>query len=96
MQALPLSEHGLLRFTLAEAHGHKPFLKVGSIEDLQFQNLTHCLTENLDVLIQRQLSSLTSDDFELGIYFGRNIANRCSAGWQLRIRLKQIILKRYQ
>jgi glutathione synthase/RimK-type ligase-like ATP-grasp enzyme len=61
---------------LAEARGHKPLPKVGAIEDLQSRNLTRYLTENLDALIQRQLGSLTSDDFELGIYFGRNIASR--------------------
>lgn len=61
---------------LAEARGHKPLPKVGAIEDLRSRNLTRYLTENLDALIQRQLGSLTSDDFELGIYFGRNIASR--------------------
>ena len=61
---------------LAEARGHKPLPKVGAIEDLRSRNLTRYLTENLDALIQRQLGSLTSDDFELGIYFGRHIASR--------------------
>src|SRR6185503_17533024 len=61
---------------LAEARGHKPLPKVGAIEDLQSRNLTRCLTEDLHALIQRQLGSLTTDDFELSIYFGRNIASR--------------------
>ncbi|MEO6563657.1 MAG: RimK family protein [Nitrosospira sp.] len=61
---------------LADARGHKPLPKVGAIEDLQSRNLTRYLTEDLHALIQRQLSSLTTDDFELSIYFGRNIASR--------------------
>ncbi|HUW51266.1 MAG TPA: RimK family protein [Sulfuricella sp.] len=60
---------------LAEARGHKPLPRVGTIEDLQSQSLVRHLTEDLDALIQRLLAPLKSDDFELSIYFGRNVTS---------------------
>ena len=58
---------------LAEARGHKPLPKVGTMEDLQSQNLVRYLTEDLNAMIQRLLASLTADDFVLDIYFGRSV-----------------------
>ncbi len=58
---------------LAEARGHKPLPKVGTIEDLQSQNLVRYLTEDLAELIQRVLAPLTTDDFVLEIYFGHSM-----------------------
>ncbi|MDE2366475.1 MAG: RimK-like ATPgrasp N-terminal domain-containing protein, partial [Betaproteobacteria bacterium] len=58
---------------LAEARGHKPLPKVGTIEDLQSRNLVRYLTEDLNTMIQRLLAPLTADDFVLGIYFGRGM-----------------------
>ncbi|WP_090828649.1 RimK family protein [Nitrosovibrio tenuis] len=60
---------------LAEARGHKPLPKVGTIEDLQSQNLVRYLTEDLNAMIQRLLAPLAADDFVLGIYFGRSISS---------------------
>ena len=64
---------------LAEARGQKPLPKVGTMEDLQSQNLVRLLTENLDALIEKSLSTIKSDAFELSIYFGQNLANRYAA-----------------
>lgn len=61
---------------LAEARGHKPLPKVGTIEDLQSQNLVRYLTEDLNELIQRLLAQLAVDDFILEIYFGRSMDAR--------------------
>ncbi len=61
---------------LAEARGQKPLPKVGTMEDLQSQNLVRLLTESLDELIEKSLSTIKSDEFELSIYFGQNLANR--------------------
>lgn len=60
---------------LAEARGHKPLPTVGTIEDLHSQALVRHLTEDLSSLIQRLLGPLTKDEFELGIYFGRDPGN---------------------
>jgi glutathione synthase/RimK-type ligase-like ATP-grasp enzyme len=61
---------------LAEARGHKPLPTVLAIEDLHSQTLVRHLTEDLRSLIQHLLAPLTTDDFELGIYFGRDTGNR--------------------
>jgi glutathione synthase/RimK-type ligase-like ATP-grasp enzyme len=61
---------------LATARGHKPLPNVLTIEDLKSQNMIRILTEDLDELIQRTLSPLKSDTFELSIYFGHNVASR--------------------
>jgi glutathione synthase/RimK-type ligase-like ATP-grasp enzyme len=61
---------------LAEARGHRPMPKVGPIEDLQSQNLVRHLTEDLSALIQRLLTPLRLDDFELAVYFGRTADSR--------------------
>jgi glutathione synthase/RimK-type ligase-like ATP-grasp enzyme len=64
---------------LAEARGHKPLPKVGTMEDLQSRNLVRLLTEDLDELIQNLLAPIKSDSFELSIYFGRNVTRRYDA-----------------
>ncbi|HEV7929311.1 MAG TPA: RimK family protein [Nitrosospira sp.] len=60
---------------LAEARGHKPLPTVGAIEDLHNPTLVRHLTDDLSSLIQRLLAPLATDDFELGIYFGRDTGN---------------------
>ncbi len=64
---------------LAEARGHKPLPKVSTMEDLQSQNLVRLLTEDLDDLVQKLLTPIKSDSFELSIYFGRNVTSRYDA-----------------
>jgi glutathione synthase/RimK-type ligase-like ATP-grasp enzyme len=64
---------------LAEARGHKPLPKVRTMEDLLSRNLVRLLTEDLDELIQRLLDPIKSDEFDLSIYFGRNVTSRYDA-----------------
>ncbi|MDT3706395.1 MAG: RimK family protein [Thiobacillus sp.] len=79
---------------LAEARGHKPLPRVSTMEDLQSQNMVRLLTEDLDELVQRSLASIKSDDFELSIYFGRNVASRHDAlSHQLFSRLQAPLLR---
>jgi glutathione synthase/RimK-type ligase-like ATP-grasp enzyme len=61
---------------LGEARGHKPLPRVSTIEDLQSRNLVRLLTEGLEDQFQRALAPIKSDEFELSIYFGRNVASR--------------------
>lgn len=61
---------------LAEARGHKPLPRAGTIEDLQSPNLVRILTDELAELIDQSLAPLKTDRFELSVYFGRNIAQR--------------------
>lgn len=56
---------------LAEARGHEPLPDVQAIEDLQSDNVSDLVTENLSQLLQSSLLHIDSDTFELAIYFGR-------------------------
>jgi glutathione synthase/RimK-type ligase-like ATP-grasp enzyme len=61
---------------LAEARGHRPLPRAETIEDLHSQTLVRHLVEGLNESIQRALSRLKADTFDLSIYFGRNLARR--------------------
>lgn len=61
---------------LADARGHKPWPRAGTIEDLQSQNLVQVLTAQLSQLVEQTLAPLKSTHFELSVYFGRNLAQR--------------------
>jgi glutathione synthase/RimK-type ligase-like ATP-grasp enzyme len=61
---------------LAEARGHKPMPRAGTLEDMQSQNLVRLLLSGMDDLVQHSLAPIKSDSFELSIYFGRNMASR--------------------
>lgn len=61
---------------LAEARGHKPWPRAGTIEDMQSKNLVQVLTAQLAQLVEQTLAPLKSEHFELSVYFGRNLAQR--------------------
>ncbi len=61
---------------LAAARGHRPLPSVDTIQSLLLSPVVRIASEELDTLIQRSLQPLKSDDFELSIYFGRNVAKR--------------------
>ena len=61
---------------LAEARGHRPWPRAGTIEDLQSQNLVQVLTATLSQLVEQTLAPLKADRFELSVYFGRNLTQR--------------------
>ena len=61
---------------LAEARGHRPLPRAGTIEDMQSQNLVRFLAESLDDLVQRSLAGIEANEFELSSYFGRDLSQR--------------------
>jgi glutathione synthase/RimK-type ligase-like ATP-grasp enzyme len=61
---------------LAEARGHRPLPSVATIQDLKNPSLVRVLSDDLERLIQQNLSSLLSDAFTLSIYFGENVAKK--------------------
>jgi glutathione synthase/RimK-type ligase-like ATP-grasp enzyme len=61
---------------LAEARGHKPMPGVIALQDLKSPAMIRYVSDELDDLIQKSLGPLHSDDFELSVYFGRNLAKR--------------------
>jgi len=64
---------------LAAARGHRPIPTVETLQDLRLAPVVRLVSEQLEQLIQRSLSSLKGDRFELSIYFGRNLAQRHQA-----------------
>ncbi|MFO8172684.1 MAG: RimK family protein [Longimicrobiales bacterium] len=61
---------------LAEARGHRPLPDVATIQDLKQQSVVRIISEDLEMLTQRNLASLTTDTFSLSIYFGENLAKK--------------------
>ncbi|TYT73861.1 RimK family protein [Desulfobotulus mexicanus] len=58
---------------LAAARGHKAFPTIASVQDIKSMPVVRLVTEDLDRMIQKSLASLQREEFELSIYFGRNL-----------------------
>ncbi len=61
---------------LAMARGHKPLPSVSTLQDLRSSPVLRIVSDGLQLLVDRSLKPLKSDEFELSIYFGRNVASR--------------------
>jgi glutathione synthase/RimK-type ligase-like ATP-grasp enzyme len=61
---------------LAAARGHRPLPSVTTIQDLRSTPLLRVVSEDLQDEVQRVLAPLKADEFQLSIYFGRNMAQR--------------------
>ena len=61
---------------LAAARGHRALPSVSTLQDMRLGPLVRQAGEQLDARIQRDLSPLASDEFDLEVYFGRNVAHR--------------------
>ncbi len=61
---------------LAMARGHRPMPSVMTMQDLRSAPIVRLVSEELQTLIDRCLSTLKSEQFSLSIYFGRNLASR--------------------
>lgn len=61
---------------LAEARGHKPLPNVATVRDLKSKSVVRMVSEEIDDLIQSSLQNLKSEQYELSIYFGQNMAAR--------------------
>jgi glutathione synthase/RimK-type ligase-like ATP-grasp enzyme len=61
---------------LAAARGHKPLPSLSTIQEMKTKAFVKITSENLDTLVQRSLSEIKSDTFELSIYFGKNMARK--------------------
>jgi len=61
---------------LAEARGHRPKPSIATIQDMKTQAVVRILSDDLHDDVQKALAPLQSDEFELSIYFGRNLARR--------------------
>ena len=61
---------------LAAARGHKPLPSVMTLRDMRNRSSVRLISGELDEIIQKNLSHLTSRKFDLSVYFGRNLAKR--------------------
>ncbi len=61
---------------LATARGHRPVPNVTTIQDLKANEIVRIRSSDIEALIQHSMSPIKSDDFELSIYFGQNLAKR--------------------
>jgi glutathione synthase/RimK-type ligase-like ATP-grasp enzyme len=61
---------------LAEARGHKVIPSVSTIQDFKSSGVIKFISGELDELIQSSLRSLKKDEFQLSIYFGKNMAQK--------------------
>jgi glutathione synthase/RimK-type ligase-like ATP-grasp enzyme len=61
---------------LATARGHKPLPSVHTIYEMRQAAVLRNVSDDLDELIQHSLAPLKSSEFELSVYFGRNLAAR--------------------
>lgn len=61
---------------LAMARGHKPLPSVTTLQDLRSSPVLRIVSDGLQQLVDRSLRPLKSDQFELSIYWGRNLARR--------------------
>jgi len=59
---------------LAEARGHKVIPSVKNIQDMKAPAIVRILSDELDILIQKSLKKLSSESFDLSVYFGKNIS----------------------
>ncbi len=59
---------------LAEARDHRPLPSVATLQEIKSPAIVKVVSAEIDELIQRSLGSLASDEFELSVYFGRNVA----------------------
>lgn len=79
--------HGYYVSLLAAARGHKPLPSVMTIQDMRNRASARLISEELDEIIQKSLHPLSSHEFSLSVYFGRNLARRydrlCSRLYQL-------------
>jgi glutathione synthase/RimK-type ligase-like ATP-grasp enzyme len=64
---------------LAEARGHRPLPSVTTLRDTVSQTITKSLSDDIDHLIQQALHRITSKEFTLSIYFGKNISKQYDA-----------------
>jgi glutathione synthase/RimK-type ligase-like ATP-grasp enzyme len=74
---------------LAVARRHRPFPGLMTLLDMKSRALVRTVDEELDASLQRSLSGITSERFELSVYFGKNVARRHE-------RLAQQLFQRFQ
>lgn len=63
---------------LAAARGHRPLPSVATIQDFRQPSILRIASADLEDRVHSALAKITTDEFELSIYFGQNLAKRYS------------------
>ncbi|MGK7396429.1 MAG: RimK family protein [Candidatus Cyclobacteriaceae bacterium M3_2C_046] len=64
---------------LAEARGHKAMPNIKTIQDLKAPAIVKIISDELDLLVQKTLKKIKSNEYVLSIYFGQNISKHYDA-----------------
>jgi hypothetical protein len=64
---------------LAEARGHRAIPSIMALQDVRTDAIFRIRSEDLDGLIQRSLSHLRAETYQLSIYFGKPLARTGSS-----------------
>lgn len=59
---------------LAAARGHRAIPSIATIQDMKSQAVVRISSEEVDDLIQKSLSNISSPTYTLSIYFGKNLS----------------------
>ena len=73
-QSYKYQSRGYYVSLLAEARGHKPIPSVKTLVDIQNVSVLRLSSPQLDAMVNKALRQLKSDEFELSIYFGKNLS----------------------
>jgi len=61
---------------LAEARGHRVFPSITTMQDIKSLTIMRVISDELDELIQKSFAKLKSQQFDLSVYFGANVAKQ--------------------
>lgn len=61
---------------LAAARKHKCFPNINTIQEMKSISIVRVISQDIEDTIQKNLSTIHSDNFTLSIYFGKNIAKK--------------------
>jgi glutathione synthase/RimK-type ligase-like ATP-grasp enzyme len=61
---------------LAEARGQRVFPNITTIQDIKSQSIMRVISDEIDHLIQKSFRHIRSRQFNLSIYFGKNLAKQ--------------------
>jgi glutathione synthase/RimK-type ligase-like ATP-grasp enzyme len=61
---------------LAEARGQRPLPEITAIQDLKLSPVVRMVSQDMVELVQTSLHRIKSDEFELSVYFGKNLARQ--------------------
>ncbi|MBA2654288.1 MAG: RimK family protein [Gammaproteobacteria bacterium] len=61
---------------LAEARGHRVFPCITTIQDIKSQTIMRVISDEVDEIIQKSFAKLKSEEFDLSVYFGQNVAKQ--------------------